>query len=316
MEINAKKILITGANGFIGSHLTRRLMNGGNEVHILLREKSDTRKLVDILPRLNIHHGDITDSAFLKKLVSDIRPEGIFHLAASTIMSGVRTSNDELIRINMTGTANLIDGLDNVNYDYFINTGSFFEYGFKDEPMKELDICEPTELYSITKLAQTLYAQAAAKMKNKPIVSFRIFTPYGPGVQEGRLVYNVVYNALLNKDINLTKPSTVRDFIFVDDIVELYLEAAGKAQYLKGEIFNAGSGVKTSLELFVEKVMKITDSKSKVNWGAYSPVYYDSDMWQADMAKTFSKFIWRPHYDIDSGIKKTVDWFKEYKLKI
>ena len=305
-----KKVLITGAGGFIGSHLTQRLIKGGAEVHIILRKKSDTWRIKNLLPRLNVYRGDLADAEFLKKTAKKINPQGIFHLATSTIMSGVRASNEEIIRTNIMGSANLIDALESVNYEYFINTGSFSECGLKNRPIKESDVCEPAELYSITKLAQTLYGQAVARTKDKPILTFRIFTPYGPAVQEGRLIYNMIYRALHDQGINLTEPSTVRDFIYVDDIIELYLEAAGKAGDLKGEIFNAGSGVKTSFGDLADKILKITGSKSKVNWGAFPPVHYDSDKWQADMTKTFSRFDWRPKYDLDRGLAKTIDWLR------
>lgn len=308
----AQKILITGASGFIGSHLTRRLVEDSNEVNVILREKSDTERIKDVLPQLTIHRGDLIDAEFLKKIVEKIKPQGIFHFAASTIMSGVRADNEEVIGTNITGSANLINALNNADYDYFINTGSFSECGFKYRPIKESDVCEPAELYSITKLAQTLYGQASARMKNKPIVTFRVFTPYGPAIQKGRLVYNVIYNALRGQDINLTEPSVTRDFIYVDDIVDLYLEASGKAKKLKGEIFNAGTGKKTFLKDLADKIVRITGSKSTVNWGAFPAVHYDSDKWQADMTKTFSKFEWRPKHSLDAGLIKTVDWFKTF----
>ncbi|MEK7090421.1 MAG: NAD-dependent epimerase/dehydratase family protein [Patescibacteria group bacterium] len=303
-----QKILITGAGGFIGSHLTQKLIEGGNEVHVILREKSDPWRINNLLPRLKVYFGDLADAEFLRKTVKKINPQGIFHLATSTIMSGVRAPNEEVIRTNIIGSANLIDALDSVDYEYFINTGSFSECGLKDRPIKESDVCEPAELYSITKLAQTLYGQAIARTKNKPILTFRIFTPYGPAIQKGRLIYNMIYRAIHDQEINLTEPSIVRDFIYVDDIIELYLEAAGKVGNLKGEIFNAGSGTKTSFGDLADKILEITGSKSKINWGAFPPVHYDSDKWQADMAKTFSKFNWRPKYDLDKGLAKTVDW--------
>lgn len=306
----AQKILITGAAGFIGSHLVRRLVKDGHEVHVILREKSNTHRINDLLPQLNIHRGDLADNEFLRKLTEKIKPRGVFHLAAATIMSGVMASSEEVIRTNIAGSVNLIDALNGVDYDYFINTGSFSEYGFKDRPIKESDICEPIELYSITKLAQTLYSQTSARIKDKPILTFRLFTPYGPAVQKGRLIYNVIYNALRNQEISLTRPSVARDFIYVDDLIELYLEAADRAKKLKGEIFNAGSGVKTSLKELAGKAIKISGSKSGINWGAFPPVYYDSDKWQADMTKTFSKFNWRPKYDLDAGLAKTTDWLK------
>lgn len=311
MKVSNKKIFVTGGAGFIGSHLAKRLIREDYDVHVLIRPSSDLYRIKDILPAIKCHKGDLSDFRGLRNIIEGIKPSGVFHLAVSPIMSGAMAPAEEVIKSNFLGTVNLINVLERLDYDFFINTGSFLEYGLKDKPLKESDLCQPLELYSVTKLAGTLYAQLVAKTKNKPIITFRLFTPYGPYIQKGRFIYEVIVNALENKEIKLTQPNNVRDFIFVDDIVDLYLEAAEKAQKYKGEIFNAGNGQQKELKYVVDNVLEITGSKSKVSYGALSKVVYDSNMWQADMNKTFSKFLWRPKYDIKAGLKKTIEWFKE-----
>ncbi|TSC96831.1 MAG: NAD-dependent epimerase/dehydratase [Parcubacteria group bacterium Athens0714_26] len=306
-----KNIFVTGGCGFIGSHLVKRLIEGGYGVHILIRPASDLWRIKDVLSKLKIHYGDLSDFNKLKDIVRNVNPVGIFHLAASPIMSGVMASTEEVVKSNFLGTVNLINAAEEINYKFFINTGSFFEYGPKKTILKEIDICEPAELYSITKLAGTLYGQAIAKSKNKPIVTFRLAAPYGPYIQKGRLIYNVIINALQDKDISLTSPEITRDFIFVEDVINLYMEAMEKAENCKGEIFNLGTGNKTTIKMLVDYVLKIAGSKSRVNWNAFHNVVYDNGLWQTDMNKTFSKFLWRPEYDIENGLEKTIKWFKD-----
>lgn len=302
-------ILVTGATGFIGTNLTYYLTKNGFTVHALVRKNSDRTCLKTIYNKIRFYTTDLSDFNQLK-IISQINPSGVFHLAAANLMSGQRPRDDILIKTNFIGTINLIKALNNVNYSFFINAGSFLEYGFHNKPIKESDTCSPPEFYSLTKLSSTLYCQQAAKIYNKPILTFRIFTPYGPFIQKGRLVEQIISRALANQDIILTKPTITRDFIYVDDIVRLFLEASKKASLLQGGIFNLGSGKMTSIESLCNYILKKTKSKSKVMWDSFKTVSYDSDRWQADMQKTLNQFRWRPKYDLESGINKTISWIK------
>ncbi len=305
-----KRIIVTGAAGFIGSAVVRALVKGGVEVHSIVRQASDLSRLNEVIERIHLHNCDITDFQGLRKIIETVQPNGIFHLAVSTIMSGKKAAPDELIATNFAGTVHLIDAAANVDYDFFITMGSFLDYGFKDGPLKESDRCEPPELYSLTKLASVLYGQSVARAYKKPIIGFRLFTPYGPYVQKGRFVYQVITQALRGEPIPLTAPKTTRDFIFVDDIVSLLLEASSKAQAYQGEIFNLASGIATTLKEVVEYVVKATNSKSELQWNALPNVSYDRDNWQADMTKTFAQFSWRPAHTLRQGLDKTIAWFR------
>jgi nucleoside-diphosphate-sugar epimerase len=176
--------------------------------------------------------------------------------------------------------------------------------------MKETDLCEPKEVYGLTKLAATLSGKMIADTKKKPIVTFRFFTPYGPYVQKGKLVEQVIENARAGKDINLTRPTVSRDFIYIDDLVALLLNAAENIEKVKGEILNAGSGQKNTLKEFVDLVIELTGSKSKVVLEPEKASIYDSDFWQADMTATFESFSWRPKVSLRDGLEKTVEYFK------
>lgn len=305
-------ILVTGAAGFIGSNLVAKLVEQGCKVCILVKPSTNLARIQDLLLKVDCCRADLLDFNSLKRELEEIKPQGIFHLAASNIQSGVTAEDDEVVKTNILGTRNLLQALNQIDYDFFINVGSFLEYGPKPGPIKESELCAPTELYSITKLAATLYGQTVARRDNKPIITFRLFTPYGPAIQPGRLIYEVITRSLRNEEINLTQPNIARDFIFVEDIVNLLLEAKDKAKDYKGEIFNVGSGKATTLESIVNEVLKITGSNSKIKWGSFRTVAYDSEIWQADLSKTCSHFVWRPAYTLSAGLSKTVDWFKKF----
>lgn len=302
--------LITGAAGFIGSHLTRRLVHNGNDVHVLVRSTSDLFRIADLKDRVKVHTADVTDASAVTSVIEAVRPDGVFHLAASNIRRGVTAGDKDVVNVNILGVRNLLEALKNHVYRFFIQTGSFLEYGVSNRPVRETDRCEPSELYSVTKLAATRYGQAVAKRAGKPIVGFRIFTPYGPAIQPKRLVCEVISHALKNEPIDLTVPDVSRDFIFVEDLVNLLIEASQKANDCKGHVFNAGSGVSTPLKDFLDAVVRETNSLSQLNWNKYPLLAYDSKFWQADMEKTFNYFDWRPQHNVEEGIKKTVEWFK------
>lgn len=303
-----EKAIVTGAGGFIGSALARRLAGTGIETHAFVRPGSDTARLAGIAAI--IHEVDMSDADSVRSEAASVAGASVFHLAASNIMSGMAASAQTLLATNVLGTDALIAGAIDAGAPAFVSTGSFLEYGPKGVPLAEDMRCDPPEIYSITKLAGTLLVEdAAAKGLNS--VAFRLFTPYGPGIQKGRLIYEAIAKALRNEPLTLTRPSVTRDFIYVEDIVDALIEAAENAGHHAGQIYNLGSGQKTSLEELGQLVLSLTGSSSELAWGSAQSVAYDTDTWQADMAKTFGAFAWRPRTSLAEGIDRTIAWMKE-----
>jgi len=319
---NGKKILVTGGAGFIGSHLARRLLIDGYSVAVLTREGTDLYRIKDLLSvygssgngkeknRLTIIQSDLSDLEDLKEKIQITNPSGVFHCAASNIKSGVAAPEEDLIRVNVLGVIHLIKALEGVDYKFFVNCGSYLEYGTHQDPLQESHQCSPLEIYAITKLTATLYCQSVAKNRGLPILTFRIFSPYGPDMEPGRLFYEVVKKAHTNQEIKLTKPETSRDFIFIDDIVDIFIKAIDKAGSLKGEIFNLGYGHAETIQSLVSSVFKNTASQSKVIWGGAKDVAYDQGCQEANMKKTFSASNWEPSYNLDAGVEKMISWIK------
>ena len=308
--MKTQKVLVTGATGFVGANLVRRLVREDYEVHIFTRASSNKWRLTDVLSKLNDHTVDLLEENKLKGLIKEIEPEIIFHLAAAGIYGGVHLSEKNLIETNFWGAVNLLNACNDIDYKCFINTGSSSEYGPKKHPMKETDVCEPINMYGITKCAATLYGRFVAKTKDKPIVGFRLFSPYGPYDDKTRLITYAIINALQNNDLNLANPKAVRDYIYIEDILDLYMKSIDKAYKLKGEVFNVGSGSQTTIHYVVNKIMELTQFKSSVNWGSVNGRSYDTEKWEADIGKTSKFFDWKPIYNIDEGLEKTISWFR------
>ena len=235
-------VFVTGATGFIGSHLVRTLLKNSFNTHILYRPTTSSSRLNEVLSKTTKHNVDICDNKSLENLFKVIQPEYIFHLANIGIYGGNESPDEDVVKVNLLGTVNLLQASKDLPYKLFVNTGSSSEYGRKSKKMKENDSCLPESTYGITKLASTLYAQNFAKKTNKPVLTLRLFSPYGSHDDPSRFISIVIKKALANEVIKLTNPRNVRDFIFIDDVINAYLSCIKNKSKLSGEIINIGSG--------------------------------------------------------------------------
>jgi nucleoside-diphosphate-sugar epimerase len=302
-------VLVTGATGFVGSHLARRLVREGHEVHVLRRAQSNFHRLVEVLPRLHTHQVALTDGPALAALVQSVRPERIFHLAAATVVAGATGSAAELIDVNLMGTVSLIQACEGVGYRGLVTTGDSFEYSASVRPLVEADRCEPDTLHGITKLGATLYAQGVARARGQPIVTLRLFSTYGPDDNPKRLVPRVIAGALSGEPIRLSRREISRDWVYVDDVVDLYLEAGERAGELRGGVFNAGSGVAVTIGEITDELLRLTGSDATPAWGVFPAPAHDATPWIADMGRTFGAFAWRPRTSLDAGLGLTIAAF-------
>lgn len=168
-----KRALVTGASGFVGAVLARRLLAGGHDVHLLVRPDSDsnTWRLQGLdAPR---HAIDLADDVRLTTLVRSVRPEWIFHLAAHGAYSSQKDSR-RMVRVNVIGTMNLVEAALDVGFEALVNTGSSSEYGFTDHPPSEDERAEPNSAYALTKLSQTMFCRFTAKKHDVHMPTLRL----------------------------------------------------------------------------------------------------------------------------------------------
>lgn len=307
--MSAKRILVTGAAGFVGAVLTRRLLELGHDVHVVLKSTSPSWRLADVASDLRLHQGDVTDEAGVQRLVETCRPEIVYHLATHGAYP-FQTNADGIIQTNILGTWNLLKALSRTDYEVFVNTGSSSEYGFKDYAMRETDLLEPNSYYSVAKCAQSLLCQHVAKTEQRPITTFRLFSVFGPYEEPSRLVPTIIRLCLEGKDLTLVDRDTARDFVYVDDVVDAYLRI-DKLAGLCGEVVNIGTGVQSSLGRIVDAVLAETGARVQCHWGAMPARIWDAKTWVADCTKSKRLLGWQPTTSLEDGIARTVDWMRE-----
>lgn len=303
------RILITGATGFVGACLTRRLVSLPGKIHVIVRQSSNLWRIKDLTDKINLHYADLTDIISLSKIVQKIKPEIIFHLAT---YGGYHFQQDanKIFEINLTGTKNLLTALSTVGFKAMINTGSSSEYGIKKQPMSEDDLLEPVTEYGVSKAAVTLYCQAVARRNNLPVCTLRLFSPYGFFEEAQRLIPSVILACLSGRDPELSSKKSVRDFVFIEDVIDAYLKMASACD-LTGQIFNIGSGKEYSVEEVVKKIIVLTGKKVSPRWGGVKNPRLEPTTWVADISKTRKFLKWKPVHTLDEGLEKTVTWFKE-----
>lgn len=304
-----KRVLITGASGFVGSNLARHLIGLGHEVYLFVKPTSDTWRIDTIKGHTHYRYAiDLKDKGMVD-FIRKIKPQWIFHLAAHGGYSW-ETDSTEMVESNLLATINLVEACLSTGFEAFVNTGSSSEYGFKDCASKENDFLEPNSVYAVTKAASTMYCDYIAKKYDRNIKTLRLYSVYGPYENKDRLVPQLILRGMKNKyPRSLVNPGVSRDFIYIDDVVKAYLLAA---QSEKVGIYNVGTGVSIRMEEAVwaaEMVIGI-DTCDSPKWGSMPDRDWDTDIWVANNRKIRTELGWRPEYSFEEGLKKTLEWFK------
>ena len=304
-SLKGKRVLVTGANGFIGSHLVKKLANVNAIIYALVSPQSKLERLRQFESKINIIQCDLLDPASLSVTCAEIRPQIVFHLASY----GVYPDQTDLLRVSQVngfGLTNLLVALRD-HFECFVYTGTAIEYGTKKTPMKETDLLEPNNFYGATKAGNTLLLQAYAIHHKKKIITLRPFYIYGPGEAETRLIRTIIQACLEGRELPLTSFNETRDFVYVEDLIKAYLIAA--SDHVQGShIINIGTGIETSFREVIEIIEDLTQKKLKVVEGKYEKRPWSSNCWAADASKAKQLLNWSPAYTLREGISEVLKW--------
>jgi len=305
-----KRVVLTGASGFVGANLARRLIRDGHEVHLLLRPGYQPWRIDGIREAVRIHLLPLRDAVAVNQVIEDIHPDWIFHLAAHGAYSW-QNDLQQMIQTNLVGTVNLVQACLRAGFEAFVNTGSSSEYGVKDHPPSEADFLEPNSHYAVTKASATLFCRHTAQEKNVHLPTLRLYSAYGPYEDPNRLIPRLIVLGEQGQLPPMVDPDTVRDFIHVDDVVEAYVLAATHPGQVLGPVYNVGTGIQTSMRQVVEVVRRNMGIAMEPTWGSMPARQWDTRCWVADNRTICRALDWTPRFSFEVGFCQTRAWFQE-----
>lgn len=303
-----KRVLLTGASGFVGSNLARRLLADGHELYLLMRPAWKRWRLKDVAPNCAVVEADIENSAELTALLTHIRPDWVFHLAVYGAYPGQKDTTS-IMRTNAVGSVNVIDAAARIGVEALVQAGSSSEYGAVNSAPLEDQPLRPNSAYGVSKAAASMYARLAAETLGIRASTLRLYSTYGPWEEPTRLFPKLIVHALEGTLPPLAAPDSAHDFIHVDDVVKAFLLAAEHAR--PGAIYNIGTGIQTTLGELVELVRRMFGVQAQPAWNSLPSRPWDTHTWVANPSLAKSELGWHPTIALGDGLRRMAEWVRE-----
>ena len=315
-----RRVFITGADGFIGSHLTEALVRAGAEVTALACYNSfDSHGWLDdlspdVLRSIQLARGDIRDPHQMAQLSKN--QDVIFHLAALIAIPYSYEAPRSYIETNINGTVNVLMAAREANVGRVVHTSTSEVYGTAIyTPIDEAHPLQGQSPYSASKAAGDLMAESFHKSFELPIVILRPFNTYGPRQSERAVIPTIIRQVIdpACDVIRVGDLSPKRDFNFVEDTVAAFIAAAILPDTANGEVFNAGSGHMVTIEETLAQIIELTGSTKNVvrEEKRVRPEKSEVLTLMANTEKLKAISPWRPETDLSQGLQKTIDWWSE-----
>ena len=316
MQLKGKKILITGADGFIGSHLIERLLEEGAVVSAFCYYNSfNSWGWLDTLPEeklkaIKIFTGDIRDAGSVKNCMKEI--EVVFHLAALIGIPYSYYSPESYVDTNIKGTLNILQTAKEYGTSRVLTTSTSEVYGTANYiPIDEKHPRQGQSPYSASKIGADSITEAFYKSFNLPVTTVRPFNTYGPR-QSSRAVIPTIITQLLNGEfaIKLGALHPTRDLLFVSDTVNGFVEIA-KSDLCIGEEINIATQSEISVEMLANKLIQMINPAAYVvkDEQRLRPEKSEVDRLFGSIEKLKSLTAWKQDYQLEEGLKRTIEWF-------
>jgi len=311
-----KNILVTGAGGFIGSHLTERLVELGFNVTAFVRYNSRNNwgwlEKSKYLKEIKVVTGDIRDYDSVKDAMKGI--DTVFHLAALIGIPYSYVSPLAYIKTNVEGTYNILQAARELGVERVIHTSTSEVYGTAQFiPISENHPINPQSPYAASKAAADFLALSYYRSFGLPVIILRPFNTYGPR-QSARAVIPTIITQILsgNREVKIGNISSTRDFNYVADTVEAFIEIV-KCNDAVGKVVNAGSGVEISIENLVKEISSLMGVEIRIKQEEQRMRPEKSEVMRliCDNSQIKKLTNWEPKYDLITGLKATIKWLEE-----
>ena len=327
MNIKGKKILVTGSEGFIGSHLVERLVKDGADVTAFILYNSFNswgwlETLNDEMKSsIKIIAGDVRDEYFVENSIKN--QEIVFHLAALIAIPYSYYSPTSYVDTNIKGTLNVLQACRKSEIEKLIHTSTSETYGSAlYVPIDEKHPLQGQSPYSASKIGADMMAESFYRSFGVPVATVRPFNTYGPRQSARAIIPTIITQLLSGKGyIRLGDLTPTRDLNYVKDTVEGFIKICESEKTL-GSVFNIGSGKEISIGDLAEKISKLMKIEAKiiVDENRIRPVNSEVNRLLSDNRKALDLAGWSPSYSLDEGLEETIEWMKmnisKYKSEV
>ena len=317
MKLKGEKVLVTGADGFIGSHLVEALLSKGASVRAFVFYNSfNTWGWLDTLPpkilkQIEVVAGDVRDPRQVDEAVKGCST--VFHLAALISIPFSYQAQDAFVDTNIKGTLNVLQAARAHKVKKVLLTSTSEVYGTAQYvPIDEKHPLQGQSPYSATKIGSDRLGEAFFRSFGVPVVIVRPFNTYGPR-QSARAITPTIITQLLSgkKEIKLGRLDTIRDFNYVKDTASAFVSLA-EADNVIGEEFNIASGEGITMETLAKTIMEVMGMKAKITTdkARIRPAASEVERLIGSREKIEKRIGWKPAYTWKKGLAETIEWFK------
>ena len=301
-----ERVAITGATGFIGRHLVRKLVSAGCQPVLLARKLINDGWVKGLEERIRWVEVDLTETGSVQEHLRNLRPRTLIHLAGTRGRGDVRGAKVACEELNFRATLDLLRASMDAGVQRIVIIGSAEEYGNQPGPQHEALPFKATSPYGISKARATEHAMRMHADSGCPVVIVRPFSVYGPGQPGDMFIAEAVDAAVRNVEFRMSDGYQKRDLIFVEDVVRGLIAAAG-ASNVEGHIINLGSGLAQPLRDVARRIWRLADAQAPLLIGARkSPPDELYDTW-ADIKLARRLLDWEPGVSLESGLEQTIE---------
>jgi NAD dependent epimerase/dehydratase len=319
LNFKGKTVLVTGAAGFIGSHLVQQLLEVGANVRAFVHYNSmNSRGFLDNLSKteqkaIEFFMGDLKDphSVLQACTGTDI----VLHLGALIAIPYSYKNPTDVVQTNVLGTLHVAQAVNSLGIPKLVHTSTSETYGTaRYVPMDENHPLQGQSPYSASKIAADKVIESFYCSYDLPVVTIRPFNSYGPRQSMRAVIPTIINQALYESDISLGNTQSTRDFTYVEDTARAFLHAASSDKG-NGEVINAGSSFEISIGELAEKIKKLVgrDVPIRVKEERLRPSKSEVDRLFSNSDKAYQLLGWKPEVSLEEGLTKTIEWIKENK---
>lgn len=318
MNWQERRVLVTGAGGFIGTHLVDALVERGAQVTALVRYNSRNdwgmleERYRDGAEGIRVVLGDVTDAGCVRKAVEG--NEVVFHLAALIGIPYSYEAPESYVRTNMLGTLNVLSAALSAGVERVVHISTSEVYGTAlYTPIDEAHPLQGQSPYSASKIAADKMAEAYFCSFDLPVVTLRPFNTYGPRQSARAVIPTIITQALTSNTIQLGNLEPVRDFTFVTDIAKAFILAAERDEVV-GKTIHAGSGIGISIGELARKILAQVNPDAGIITGGERVRPGRSEVMRlvCDSRRAWEELGWRSEVSLDEGLSRTISWVREH----